>query len=210
MKKLFKYIFFIVSIPLIYLGIAFLFTFITVNDNQDTGNNTIYLSTNGVHLDFILSKSDIDIDLLNQIKHSGNETYFSFGWGDENFYLNTPTWGDLTFSTAVKAMFLNSPTLMHITKYNDIREKWIKIKISKEELKSINVYLKNSFAKDKNGNIVILKNKGYSTNDDFYKAKGSYSALKTCNTWVNSAFKESGLKACFWTPFDFGLINKYK
>ncbi|MBL4888255.1 MAG: DUF2459 domain-containing protein, partial [Flavobacteriaceae bacterium] len=47
-------------------------------------------------------------------------------------------------------------------------------------------------------------------NDDFYKANGSFSCLKTCNSWANSAFKESGLKSCFWTPFDFGLINKYK
>jgi hypothetical protein len=30
------------------------------------------------------------------------------------------------------------------------------------------------------------------------------------NTWVNEAFKKSGLKACLWTPFDFILIEKHK
>ncbi|REG87882.1 uncharacterized protein DUF2459 [Winogradskyella sediminis] len=57
---------------------------------------------------------------------------------------------------------------------------------------------------------IILENQGYSSIDDFYKAKGSYSCFKTCNSWVNSAFKESGLKSCLWTPFDFGLMNKYE
>ncbi|WP_370569699.1 DUF2459 domain-containing protein [Flaviramulus sp. BrNp1-15] len=43
----------------------------------------------------------------------------------------------------------------------------------------------------------------------FIKQKESYSCLKTCNSWVNSALKMSDLKSCYWTPFDFGIINKY-
>jgi len=31
--------------------------------------------------------------------------WLAFGWGDKGFYLNTPTWADLKFSTAVKAAF---------------------------------------------------------------------------------------------------------
>ena len=60
------------------------------------------------------------------------------------------------------------------------------------------------------GTKIILKNKGYTSNDDFYKAKGNYSCFKTCNSWVNTGFKESGLTSCLWTPFDFGLLNKYQ
>lgn len=212
MKKILKWIFFfIVAIPLLYFVVAFIFTSITISkkDVNTICDKTIYLNTNGIHLDIILKIEDIDTSLINNIQLKENEKYFSFGWGDEDFYLNTPTWDDLTFGTAFNAMFLNSSSLMHIIRYKEKRNKWIAIKINENELKSLNSYLYKSFSKDENNKIIILENKGYSTNDDFYRANGSYSAFNTCNSWVNNAFKESGLKACFWTPFDFGLMNKY-
>jgi len=82
--------------------------------------------------------------------------------------------------------------------------------VNETELQNLNVYLTNTFAINKNGTKILLENKGYFSNDDFYKAKGSYSCFYTCNSWVNSAFKESELKSSYWTPFDFGLLNKYK
>ncbi|MDH7911169.1 DUF2459 domain-containing protein [Winogradskyella sp. SYSU M77433] len=129
--------------------------------------------------------------------------------GDENFYINTPTWGDLTFNNAFKGMFLKSSTLMHVTQYKSKRSHWIEIKINEIELHKLNNYLYNTFLKDDNGMKIILENQGYTSIDNFYKAKGSYSCFKTCNSWVNSGFKESGLKSCLWTPFDFSLMNKY-
>jgi hypothetical protein len=63
---------------------------------------------------------------------------------------------------------------------------------------------------NKTGEKIILSERGYTRKDDFYKANGRYSLFKTCNSWVNLGFKESGLKACLWTPFDFGLLRKHK
>jgi len=57
---------------------------------------------------------------------------------------------------------------------------------------------------------MILPDKGYTKIDDFYRAKESYSYFNTCNSWVNKGFKESGIKACYWTPFDFGLLKKFE
>ena len=82
--------------------------------------------------------------------------------------------------------------------------------LTPSELKKLNNYISEAFQKDKNGNKMILANKGYSTNDDFYEAIGSFHCFKTCDSWVNQAYKESGMKACLWTPFDFGLLNKYR
>jgi len=50
----------------------------------------------------------------------------------------------------------------------------------------------------------------YKNNEDFYEAKGSYSPIKTCNTWVNNGLKQSGIKASYWTLLDYGLLHKYK
>lgn len=99
---------------------------------------------------------------------------------------------------------------MHVTRYKQKHPDWVQIEIHASELQKLNTYLFNTFETDAIGKKIILENKGYTSIDDFYKAKGSYSIFKTCNSWVNSGFKESGLKSCLWTPFDFGLLNKYE
>jgi len=210
--KIGKWVLFILMIPVVYLSVAFLLTTITVDkkDNTTISDKTIFLSTNGVHLDVVIPKKDIVTELLAGIKTTSTENYLSFGWGEENFYLNTPTWNDLTFSTAFKALFLNSSTLIHITRYRQKQNGWVEIKITETALQHLNTYLLNTFKVGENKNKVILENKGYTTIDDFYEAKGNYTCFNTCNSWVNTGFKQSGLKACYWTPFDFGLLGKYE
>ena len=199
-------------IPLGYLVISIILTYITVNnsENETDNNKLVYLSSNGVHLNIIIHQNDLDIDLKNGLEFTEDEEYLSFGWGDENFYLNTPTWDDLTFGNAFSALFLNSTSLIHFSRYRYIRNSWKAVSLSEGKLKKLNHYILETFQKDFNGNKIILHNSGYSMSDDFYRANGSYSCFKTCNSWVNSGFKESGLKACLWTPFDFGLIDKYE
>lgn len=199
-------------IPIVYGLIAFAFTYITVNSNQEesTLNKEIYLHSNGVHLDIIINKNEVSSELLSGLHTYDSEQYLAFGWGDKNFYINTPTWGDLKASHALKAMFWNSSTLMHVTRYRSIQDDWVKVSLSDKQLKGIIETIQASFAINKQQNKTILKGKGYTDYDDFYEAVGSYSCLKTCNTWVNSTLKRNGLKACFWTPFPFRLIDLYK
>ena len=210
-KKILKWILYFLLIPITYIIVALILTAITVDRKENNGilDKSIYLNTNGVHLDIIIPIEDIDSLVLTGMKFKGIENYVSFGWGDENFYINTPTWGDLTFSNAFNAMFLKSSTLMHVTRYKKYSKNWIEIKVNEAELKKLNYYLLKTFQVNEKGMKIILENKGYTSNDDFYKSKGSYSCFNTCNSWINNAFKESGLKACLWTPFDFGLMNKY-
>ncbi len=211
-KKILKWFIYVLLIPITYLIVSLLFSTITI-DRQDQSSEDekhIYLSTNGVHLDVIIPKEDIPFQLLKGLKHHSGEAYLSFGWGDENFYLNTPTWGDLTFSNAFNALFLESTSLMHVTRHRQKQSNWVVINVSKVELQALNQFLLQTFEHSIDGSKIRIANKGYATNDDFYKAKGSYSCFTTCNSWVNTGFKESGLKSCLWTPFDFGLLNKYK
>ncbi len=212
LKKLVKWFLYFIAIPVIYILVSLILTTITIDkkDKITLCDKSIFISTNGVHLDIIFSKNDIDSKILKGIMHLETEDYISFGWGDENFYINTPTWGDLTFSNAFQAMFLKSSTLMHITRYKQKRNDWVEIRINESELQQLNNYILETFKKDELGNNIMLEDKGYSASDDFYKAKGSFSCFNTCNSWVNTGFKESGLKSCYWTPFDFGLMNKFK
>lgn len=211
-KKLIKYIGFVLLLPLGYLIIAVITSLITVSTEPSElpTPHTIYLTTNGVHMDIVLPKTLLTENLALQLHQQPSDKFVAFGWGDENFYLNTPTWGDLTFKNAFGAMFLKSSTLMHVTRYRSVQKRWIPIHINQDQLKALNDYIAGTFQNTADHRIQLLPNKGYTSQDNFYKAKGSYSCFKTCNTWVNAAFKQSNLKACLWTPFDFGLLMHYE
>ena len=210
-KKIAKGVLFFLLIPLSYFLISLLLSAISIHkESSEPLDNTIFLSTNGVHLDIVLPIQEIDSLLLRNLKYQKSDQYLSFGWGDEDFYINTPTWDDLTFNTAFSALFLKSSSLMHLTPYRQKQKHWVAIKVSRTSLDKINTYLQKSFKLKDSNTKIILKNTSYSATDSFYKAEGSYSCFNTCNSWVNTGFKESGLKAAYWTPFDFGLLNKYK
>lgn len=211
-KKIVKIILCFLLVPFTYIIVSLILSKITIDRKVDSqvSDKTIFLSTNGVHLDIVIPKESLDSLLVSGIKRKRSDNYLSFGWGDENFYINTPTWGDLTFNNAFSAMFLKSTTLMHVTQHNKKQLNWVEIKINESELQKLTAYLLNTFETDENGVKIRLENRGYTSMDNFYKSKGSYSCFKTCNSWVNIGFKASGLKSCLWTPFDFGLLNKYE
>lgn len=212
LRKLLRFILILFFIPIIYLGSALILTAITIEPESNVipKDEVVYLNTNGVHLDVVIPKHKMTEELSESLVVNAEDQYVSFGWGDENFYLNTPTWGDLTFTNAFSALFLESSTLMHITRYRAQQKDWIEVKLTKDQFQKLNFYIANSFKTNSNGVKYLLEGQGYSSRDEFYKANGSYSCFKTCNSWVNTGFKESEMKSCLWTPFDFGLMNKYE
>lgn len=212
MKKTLKYTFYLLGLLIAYLLTTILISCITVNKKTSKlkDDKTIYLSTNGVHLSVVLLKEDLSKNVLKGLQYKPNQNYFMFGWGNEDFYLNTPTWNDFKLKYAFGALFLNTPTAIHLTTYKYKQQKWIPIKCNEEELDKLNKYILNTFKVNFKDKKELIQQNLYSKNSTFYKANGSYSPLKTCNTWVNDAFKESGLKASYFTLFDFGLLNKYE
>jgi uncharacterized protein (TIGR02117 family) len=180
---------------------------------------TIYISTNGVHTDVVLPIKNEVMDWTRLMKFEntkGQDTlasYIAMGWGDKGFYLNTPTWADLKFSTAFNAAFALSTSAIHTTFYKkmDENETCKRIDISKEQYERLVNYVKKSLDFDANGNTFFIKTDAvYGKDDAFYEAGGSYHMFHTCNTWSNNALKSCGQKAAFWTPFDEGIFYHYQ
>lgn len=208
-----KSIFYIFLIPISYLLISLILSYIPISETSGETSKVkhIFLTTNGVHLDIVMPKEYMSSELQKDLITRQSNRYFAFGWGEENFYINTPTWGDLTFSTAFTAAFLDNKTLIHVTRYNSKREKWIKVPITEIQLKKLNTFLIETFTYSENGKKMRIPTKGYTSNrDDFYRARGKYAFYKTCNSWVNTGLKQSDLKGSLWTPFDFGVLHHYK
>lgn len=213
LKRLLKYaLLTTLAIPLLFLAISYLLTKITVGGNceDQLRGNTVWLNTNGIHLDIIFPIDLVSDELIQDLVVREGERYLSFGWGEEAFYLETPTWGDLTFYNACQALLWDSTSLMHVTRHKNTRNDWVEVKLSNDQLASLNNYILNSFTTDQAGQKYLLEEPGYTPYDDFYEGEGDYSCFNTCNSWVNGAFRAADLDACLWTPFDFGLMDIHK
>lgn len=218
---LLKVIGIILGIVIIYVILGLLIPYIPVSAKDDGQKKEIpiYIYTNGVHTDIVMPvRNDLQdwslkIPFANTKSKKTDYQYIGIGWGDKGFYLDTPTWADLKFSTAVKAAFWLSDSAMHCTYYNTMKEgdDCKMIMISRSQYENLVKYVEDKFDRDQNGNFMLIPtNAVYSDNDAFYDAKGTYSFLYTCNTWSNNALKAAGQKAAFWTPSDFGIFQHYK
>jgi len=210
----------IITFVVLYFLFAFILSVIPVNKNPENAKEiSVYILTNGAHTDIVVPvKTDI-IDWSEQIKYENtlaNDTssqLLAMGWGDKGFYLDTPSWADLKFSTAFKAVFGINTAAIHATYYKELKENELckKIEISKEQYKDLVAYIQKSFlTNDKGDYINIVTDANYGMNDAFYEGKGKFNMFRTCNAWTNRSLKACGQRACVWTPFDKGIFYHYK
>ena len=211
-KKIIKYLtrilllFFILLIS--YFVIAFVLSILSTNLKKIDCNKSaqIFVSTNGVHLDIIIPINKLPIAFQQELNLTKNIKFVSFGWGDKGFYLETPTWNDLKFSTAINAIFLKSETAMHVTNYRNKLNSWHTIPICDSQLELLTQYIIESFLRGGDDQLLIIPNAGYTNHDKFYEANGSYNLINTCNSWVNKGLKTAEIKTSIWSPFDKGVL----
>ncbi|MEM1327026.1 MAG: TIGR02117 family protein [Bacteroidota bacterium] len=197
---------------LIYFTLATLLSLMSTHPIEMEGeqNYEIFVATNGVHLDLIILKSDLNKELSNALSLTSSTKYAAFGWGDKGFYLNTPNWSDLTVATAIKALLLRSETAVHLTTYAKKRTDWHSILITEEQLALLLDYIYMTFEQSDDGEFIEIINSGYTNADTFYEAIGSYNLIITCNTWVNRGLKAAQIKTSIWSPFDKGVLWQVK
>jgi uncharacterized protein (TIGR02117 family) len=203
-----------------YVLLVFLIPYISVNKAKTSTSEdvTIYIKTNGVHTDIVVPietgyKNWSETVKLSHIKSQDSiMRYIGFGWGDKGFYLNTPEWSDLKFSTAFVAAFGLGSSAMHATFYKQVTESdnCIKVDISALEYQRLTAYIEHSFQLDEQGNPIWIDATTYGQNDSFYEANGAYTLFYTCNTWANNAIKEMDQKAAIWTVTDRGIFQQYQ
>lgn len=179
---------------------------------QTTENLTpIFIVSNGAHTDICLPVDSIWHSFLSN-EYINNANFVSFGWGDKGFYLDTPTWGDLKLSTALKAICIPSETAMHVTYWKNAPvekpNSIIKLQLNKIDLSALRDHIISSF-KSKNGKAFIIKNAdSYSGRpNEFYEATGKYHAIRTCNEWTRQAIETANQPVPTWTPLAGDLMN---
>ena len=172
---------------------------------------TIYVVSSAVHADIIVPKETIlETQLDDWQKDFGaayfkgetsNATHIAFGWGDRGFFLNTQSWDDLKFSTAARALFFPSQSVMHIdySQPSYYADK-VGIKLTSDQYARLVNFISSSFARDESQEVIQIENIAYSDTDAFFVAHGSYHLFNTCNSWVARALKAAGVKVPWLAP----------
>ncbi|MBI9069998.1 MAG: TIGR02117 family protein [Melioribacteraceae bacterium] len=212
----------IIGICLVYVAIAVLLTIIPSSSGFAVDSQRgipIYVTSNGIHTDIMVPSKNGYTNWWNffdkkQFMHyaKAEYEYLAFGWGDKDFYLNTPNEDDIKISTALKALFLPTTSVMHVEvrKKPEVTKYCRKVIISKEMYMMLTNYILSSMKRDNKGKPRIIPKKGYTKFDNFYSANGLFHVGNTCNNWVNTALKKANVTTALWTPFEFGIFYHFE
>jgi len=207
MKKTFKYLFYLLLFPLLVVALYFFSAYIFMLFPKKTPQQTeqkskIYILYSNIHSDIVFDIHDINLSKFPEFKHK-KKGYLAFGWGDKETYLNTPNIENIKLSTSLKALFLNTPSLMHVSyirnilRYQDTKT----IPLSKRQHSHLRSSIMQSF------NFKGEHYRGYGREDFFYEAKGAYNALHTCNSWTGDRLREANVSMPYWTPMVWSVTK---
>ncbi|WP_165699478.1 TIGR02117 family protein [Hymenobacter jejuensis] len=178
---------------------------------QTPGGIPVYVVSNGLHTDLVvpLRESRTHTDWLAHVADSAikqqfaSYQYVAFGWGNEGFYLDSYGGHFPRVGTALRAL-LPSATLMHVDFYRTpprTGERAVALHVSPAQYQQLVHIIEHSFQPDSAGRFVLRNGAGYTSEDFFFRARGRYHALRTCNDWTNSALRRAGIRAALKAPF---------
>lgn len=204
---------------LVYVVLASVIYRIPVNgESADDPAIDLYILTNGVHTDVVMPvRNDVmdwsrDVRFEHTLSGDTSFRYVGMGWGHRGFYLDIPTWDDLTIGIALNAALGLGSTAIHATFYDEVRpgRHCRRMRVSRDQYARLVRFIRNSFDLDGNGRAVLIETDAqYGRHDAFYEAHGAYHVFRTCNSWTNAALKAAGQRAALWTPFQQGIFHHH-
>lgn len=157
----------------------------------------VFVMTNGVHTGIAMPLVHPLWDWRARLGMTAPPgTWVWIGWGQRDFYLETPRWADLRLRTALAAALGSERTLVHVdfmtapVPESDARP----LVLRPSEYRRLAGAVAATLAP---GATPML---GYGPDDRFYEARGRYSAFATCNAWTGWMLRAAGVRVGRWTP----------
>ena len=205
------------AIPLLYLLAALAGGLLSVNGDWKEPDQgiTVYLASNGVHVDLVLPQRAGGLDWRPLLPRSGfsnappDARWIAFGAGDRGVYLDTPTWADLSPRTAANAL-IGGERVMHVQWVSDPAYGAREVRLTPEQYRRLWASIRAGFELDREGKPVRIDHPGYGMGDAFYSGVGKANAVHTCNQWVAGRLRLAGVRAPLWSPFVQGLTWRFR
>lgn len=205
------------ALPALYLAAALLGSLIPVNRawTEPARGVTVYIADNGIHADLIMPVDAQGLDWAPFVPKSDfaapdpNAHWIAFGAGEENVYLNTPTWWDLTPRTIWSAL-TGGREVIHVEYVTDPYYAVREIRLRPEDYRRLWASIRAGFALDERGRPQRIDHPGYGPSDAFYRGAGKANMFRTCNSWLAGRLRLAGVRTSLWPPFVNGLTWRYR
>lgn len=186
-------------------------------DFANSGPIQIYVQSNGVHTDLVLPAYQADLDWRSvfEARHfptpvaAQSADWIAVGWGDQGFFLSTPSWSELTLSTTIGALSARAPSVLHVEYLSEAQRQHYTmhpLQIDASQLRALTDYVRATVHLDARGKAQALS-AHYHDRDAFFLAHGHYSVVRTCNTWTGSALSHAQIQIGAWTPFERNVMR---
>jgi uncharacterized protein (TIGR02117 family) len=174
---------------------------------SDTGTTRILLLSSQIHTDIAVPIEAVTAGGFEFLRDAGlpldnpNARWVLFGWGGKAFYVATPDLTDIRIGPLLKSFTLDS-SVMHVEIVGAVDESLpgiSSVSVSGPGLQDMLAFIRSSFA-EMDGTPTRLAGTGYTRNDTFFEAVGSFNAVVGCNTWTARALRQAGLRTGWWNP----------
>ncbi len=181
----------------------------------------IYIAGETMHVNFVVPVQNGIYDWRNFLelkqigsKHQENYSYLKLGWGDRRWYTETPSWGQINaFDIARVLLKPGNTAAMYVRGYSALPvESEVELRciaLDRTEYLNLMQFLKTSFEQTPTGKPIYLKS-GASETDGFFAATGTYSALRTCNTWTAEGLDAANVSTPLWSALSSSVMRHAK
>jgi len=150
------------------------------------------VAKHGWHTSIFIAAPDIQHRITGLKQRFPAAQYLSVGWGDESIYQAD----EVHFLPATQAILLPTNAVLHVVAHQTRPHTHQQTQVLSTCVKDIDYqnllsYIENSFERNSQQRI-IPTNAEDGAESQFYKAKGTYYFLNTCNTWVGKALASAG------------------
>ena len=170
----------------------------------------VFVVSNGTHTDMVLPlrEARTGTDWFRHLPDSSFQTrfggyqYAAFGWGSEGFYLASYGHKLPGPGTVLRAL-VSGPTLMHVRflrRAPQAGTRVVPLRISLKEYQLLTAQIAASFQSDTLARYTLQNTAGYTSDDFFFRARGRYHALRTCNDWTTRTLRRAGLRTALKAP----------
>lgn len=171
---------------------------------------TVFVVHHGsLHTGLAVKRSDIPRGHWEASADYGRSKYIEVGWGEDDGYRKPLTSGIALRALAgsKRTVLLADPFSEPIRKrYSDPKFTVLAVDVSKAGLTRLCDHIQETHALDDRGKPIVL-------GDGWYRARGTYSAFNTCNTWVAAGLQKAGCPIdptlCLWPGQLLGRVRPF-
>lgn len=163
--------------------------------NLFSQERTIYIAKNYWHTGVIISIDKEAVNLLPSLKFFKENNFVDIGMGEKDFYMSPSR----EILPAAKAILIPTDATIRMAEVpgdtsflRRISDFLIELKLDNNSFRKLLMFVDSSITKNELGEEIIIEKRAEGS-IVFYESPESYHLFNTCNTWLASALKYSGI-----------------